>query len=172
MADQLADEQITDSDQWIRHFWRAEDMGQGERPFVALASLLRFQRLVSNKVEEQLKPLKLNLTDYMILMVLSMAPSGARPMRRLAKGLLMHPTTTTLATDRLQARGLLNRQPHETDRRATMVAVTDAGRELAASATKALQDLDFGFTGISETELNVLIHLLAGLRTTVGDEGA
>ncbi len=167
-----SDEQITESDEWIRHFWRAQDMGEGESPFVALTSLLRFHRLVTTKVEAQLKPFKVNLTDFMMLMVLEMSPSGGRVMRRLASGLLIHPTTATLAVDRLEGRGLLARQPHETDRRATMVLITDEGRAVVTAAIAALRELDFGFVGTSETELNVLIHLLAGLRVNVGDIGA
>ena len=45
----------------------------------------------------------------------------------------------TNAVDRLEAAGLVERQPHETDRRALVLALTDEGRRVADAATEALK---------------------------------
>jgi DNA-binding MarR family transcriptional regulator len=74
-----------------------------------------------------------------------------------------------LATDRLEARGLLQRTPHPSDRRATLVSITDAGRDLLQRASAALGDLGYGLPGASSDDRAGLVDAIDRVRAAVGD---
>ena len=154
---------------WARHYWRKQNLGSGEDAFIAMSSVLRFHRLMTVAIEDELKKHGLNLTDYMLLMTLELSETGTRPVSRLARGLLVHATTATLATDRLEARGLLSRGPHPSDRRATLVTISDAGRELVRKASAALGEFEYGLAGTSTADRAELVEVLARLRAAAGD---
>jgi DNA-binding MarR family transcriptional regulator len=160
---------LTDPVDWARHFWRRHGLGDHEDAFVAMSSMLRFHRLMVDSLEAQLRPFKLNLTDYMLLMTLQLSETGTRLISQLARNLLVHATTATLATDRLENRGLIARNPHPTDRRATQVSITSAGRKLAGEATDALRGIEFGMVRSSVEEQRELTDILSTLRLAAGD---
>jgi DNA-binding MarR family transcriptional regulator len=67
--------------------------------------------------------------------VLALAADDTRPSQReLAEFLRLDPSQVVALVDDLQRRGLVERQPDPTDRRANVVVATDAGRELFAQA--------------------------------------
>ncbi|NMH98254.1 MarR family winged helix-turn-helix transcriptional regulator [Pseudonocardia acidicola] len=159
----------TDPVDWARHFWRRHGLGDHEDAFIAMSSVLRFHRIMVDAVEAALRPHKLNLTDYMLLMTLQLSETGTRLISQLARSLIVHATTATLATDRLENRGLIERSPHPTDRRATLVSITSAGRALIGEATDSLRECDFGFSGSTVDEQQDLVDVLAKLRLAAGD---
>jgi MarR family transcriptional regulator, organic hydroperoxide resistance regulator len=65
-------------------------------------------------------------------MVLGLLGDGPRPMGELAQRMHCDNSNITGIVDRLSERGLVERQAAEGDRRVKLVALTDAGRELAA----------------------------------------
>jgi len=167
-----SDTRYSDPVDWARHFWRKQGLGQGEDAFIAMSSVLRFHRMMTEAIETELKKHKLNLTDYMLLMTLQLSETGTRLISKLAKNLLVHATTATLATDRLEARGLLERTPHPTDRRATLVSITDEGRALVREASQALSQFEYGLAGTSKADRAELVEVLARLRAASGDQDA
>ena len=62
-------------------------------------------------------------------MLLLFSRDGRLPMGKASARLQVHPTSVTNAVDRLAAAGLVRREPHPTDGRATLVALTDEGRD-------------------------------------------
>lgn len=160
---------LTDPVDWARHFWRRHGLGDHEDAFIAMSSLLRLHRLMTDTVESKLRPQKLNLTDYMLLMTLQLSETGTRLISQLARTLMVHATTATLATDRLESRGLIERGPHPTDRRATLVSITSAGRTLVGEATDALRETEFGLSGSTADDQRELSDVLARLRLAAGD---
>jgi DNA-binding MarR family transcriptional regulator len=122
-----------------------------------------------DSIETALRPFKLNVTDYMLLMTLQLSETGTRLISQVARALLVHATTATLATDRLESRGLIARSPHPTDRRATLVSITKEGRQFVVKATDALRATEFGLTGSSLDEQRELIDVLARVRQAAGD---
>lgn len=159
---------MTDPVEWAAHYWKQQELQGDEQRFLTMSSLLRLERLVVDEVERTLKRHKLNLTDYLLLMTLQLSETGTRLISSLARNLLVHATTATLATDRLEARGMLFRSPHPTDRRATCVTISAQGREVVAQATAALSEIDFGL-GVDAPHLDRLHSAITQTRTALGD---
>jgi DNA-binding MarR family transcriptional regulator len=83
--------------------------------------------------------------------------------------LQLHPTSVTNIVDRLQASGLVRRVAHPTDRRTTLVELTDEGLTRLTDATKAVTEIDFGLVGLSEADAATLTELLGRVRRAAGD---
>jgi DNA-binding MarR family transcriptional regulator len=165
----MAPDTLTDPVAWAGHYWDQQGLEGDDRRFLAMSSLLRLERLVVDTVESELKKQGLNLTDYLLLMTLLLSENGTRLISSLARSLLVHATTATLATDRLEAREMLFRSPHPTDRRATCVTVTPLGTSTARGATRALSEIDFGLAGTTPADLDDFVASLSQIRQAVGD---
>ncbi len=72
------------------------------------------------------------------LKLLKALAGGDRSMREISQALHVSPRTVTDLIDGLETRGLVARGPHPSDRRVTLLHLTEAGtRELAAASTRA-----------------------------------
>ena len=115
--------------------WRRErpDLDPGAKEvtgrIVRLAS--RFQQAYSDTFE----PLGLNDGDYGVLAPLRRAgtPHELTP-TELAKHRMMTSGGMTAALDRLERKGLVKRVPNPSDRRGSLVRLTDAGRDVIDQA--------------------------------------
>ena len=160
---------VTDPVEWASHYWRQQELEGDEQRFLVMSSLLRYQRIVVDAVDGELRKFGINLTDYLLLMTLQLSESGTRLISSLARNLMIHATTATLATDRLEAKKLLYRSPHPTDRRSTCVTITEPGRQLLQNATVTLDKIDFGLIGGSSAGVKRLGDALTTLRAAAGD---
>jgi DNA-binding MarR family transcriptional regulator len=138
-------------------------------PFLAMASVMRANQLMTATIDRVLKPLDLNRSSYMFLMTLLFSDAGALKMNRISQYLLVHPTTVTLIADQLQRRELVEREAHPRDRRALLCRITPAGKRLAERATKLLSVEDFGFPGLKVATAEELIGVLRVARQAAGD---
>ena len=73
------------------------------------------------------------------------------------------------ASDHLESLGLVQRQPHPSDRRTTLVELTEHGRQRLTSATTAVTTANFGLFGLEEQESAQLSELLTKVRRSAGD---
>lgn len=160
---------LSDPVDLAHYYWQEHTLGDDVQRFLAISALLRYQRLIVDAVETELRTHKLNLTDYLVLMTLQLSENGIRLISDLARSLMVHATTATLATDRLQKRRLISRSPHPTDRRATCITITSAGRRLVRKATAGLSDIGFGMGPTNPGDAERLVGLLGELRTAAGD---
>ncbi|GAA3397963.1 MarR family winged helix-turn-helix transcriptional regulator [Cryptosporangium minutisporangium] len=89
---------------------------------------------------------------------------GAMRLSGLSEHLRIAPRSTTEVVDGLEQRGLVERQPDPSDRRATLVAVTDQGREVGRAikhARRAESEKLFGALSADDrTELARILGLL------------
>ncbi|WP_461028625.1 MarR family winged helix-turn-helix transcriptional regulator, partial [Streptomyces sparsus] len=93
--------------------------------------------------------------------VLALLTVGPTPMRRIAEQLKCEPSNVTGIVDRLEARGLAERQAAPSDRRVKLAAATDAGREVATRLRESLGDFAREpLAGLSEAERTTLRDLL------------
>lgn len=148
---------------------RGDHLGVDTDRFAAMVAVLRLHRTMSVAIGQEFKKHDILLSDYMLLMTLELSENGTRSLSRLARSLMVHPTTATLATDRLEARGLLVRTSHPSDRRATLVCITDAGRELLEHAAKLLTALEYGLAGASPADRAELVEVIDRIRAARGD---
>jgi DNA-binding MarR family transcriptional regulator len=94
-----------------------------------------------------------------------LAREGTMRLNVLSEHLRIVPRSGTEVVDALEERGLVRRSPDPDDRRATLVALTDAGRELAAglgAARRAEAEALFGTLAPDDRE--ALARILSGLR--------
>lgn len=167
---ELTDLQKQDPMEWVKFYWEQNSTEDPSR-FLAMSSILRLHALMTSTMESVLKQsFKLGLTDYLMLKTLELSDTGTRLLSRVAWNLLVHATTVTIITDRLEKRGLLAREAHPSDRRATLVTISPEGRKLVAEATKALSEVDYGLTGLSSADAMALVEMLAHVRRGAGDQ--
>lgn len=150
--------------QWVEHDWPEAAGGMA-----AVTSLMRAQQIVSARVEEALRPYRLTFARYEVLMVLLLSRRGSLPMARIGERLQVHPASVTNAVDRLEGQGFVRRTPHPTDRRATLVEITDDGRAMAAKATDDLNAGVFASPGLPPEGVDRLVAVLTELRSAAGD---
>jgi DNA-binding MarR family transcriptional regulator len=93
------------------------------------STLMSTARLVRAAFDARLAPLDLNLTQASLLGYVS--EFGATTQTDLADHLGIGRAAIGSVIDRLQTRGLVERQPRPDDRRVWLVAITPAGTELA-----------------------------------------
>lgn len=150
--------------QWIDHGWG--DVADG---MAAVTAIMRAQQIMLARVEQVLKPHRLTFARYELLRLLSFTRSGRLPMAKAGARLQVHPTSVTNAVDRLEAAGLVQRLPHPTDRRTTLIDITDDGRAAVAAATTDLNARVFADIGVSAETRDELIAALTELRRAAGD---
>jgi DNA-binding MarR family transcriptional regulator len=135
----------------------------------AVTSIMRVQQIIQSAVDGALRPHGLTFARYEALVLLCFSQRGSLPMRVMGDRLQLHPTSVTNIVDRLEADGLVRRLPHPTDRRTTLVEITDAGRTLRRVATDAVTAVDFGLRGLTDRQTDRLTELLAKVRRATGD---
>lgn len=135
----------------------------------AVTNVMRVQQILQASVDDRLKPHGLSFARYEALVLLSFSRRGSLPMRMMGERLQLHPTSITNIVDRLEADGLARRLPHPSDRRTTLVQLTDSGRERLTAATEAVTTADFGFVGLENDDLVLLSELLTKVRQAAGD---
>jgi DNA-binding MarR family transcriptional regulator len=148
--------------------WRQRWPG-AEVPMAAATSIMRAQQIVLRAVDEALRPFGLTFARYEALMLLSFTRAGALPLGRMGPRLMIHPTSVTNIVDRLEADGLVSREPHPRDRRTTLARITPRGRALAEEATAAVHGACFGVGALSPSQLQQLVDLIRPMRIAAGD---
>ncbi|MFD5829075.1 MarR family winged helix-turn-helix transcriptional regulator [Lentzea sp. NPDC060358] len=135
----------------------------------AVTSVMRVQQIIQSAVDAALKPHGLTFARYEALVLLYFSRKGALPMRVMGERLQLHPTSVTNIVDRLETDGLVRRTPHPTDRRTTLVEITDAGLQRRESATAAVVEVNLGLKGLTDRQTEQLTDLLAKVRRASGD---
>ncbi|MCP2250859.1 MarR family winged helix-turn-helix transcriptional regulator [Lentzea rhizosphaerae] len=135
----------------------------------AVTSVMRVQQIIQSAVDAALKPHGLTFARYEALVLLYFSRKGALPMRVMGERLQLHPTSVTNIVDRLESDGLVRRTPHPTDRRTTLVEITDAGLKRREDATAAVVEVNLGLKGLTDRQTEQLTELLAKVRRASGD---
>jgi DNA-binding MarR family transcriptional regulator len=105
-----------------------------QRPSLGLA--LRHAHLRAARFfAEELRPLELENVHAGILLHVGLL--GMPTQRQLVDSMGVDKSSVVRALDTLEARGLVRREPHPTDRRAHAVVVTEAGQAVLGQVTAA-----------------------------------
>ena len=89
-----------------------------------------------------------------------LALDEALPMRRVAERVGAEPSNITGIVDRLQTRGLVERQADPTDRRIKLIATTDAGKSVATELRGNLRFASDPLVALTEPQRRTLRDLL------------
>jgi DNA-binding MarR family transcriptional regulator len=154
-------------DLWEEH-WPAEtaDVYASMR---AVTSIMRAQQILLATLDGLLRPHGITFSRYEALVLLTHSRQGALPLSKIGQRLQVHATSVTNVIDRLESAGLVQREPNPQDGRGTLARITDRGREVAAEATRALNDARFGLTPLGIEQLKQIFDVLRPLRVDAGD---
>jgi len=100
---------------------------------------------------------------------------GPQRMADLAATLEVTPRSVTALVDGLEREALVRRQPHPTDRRATMIELTDEARQAVERSMEHQVAIASLFADLSEADRRTLLRLTGVLDTRMRaalDEGA
>jgi len=151
-------------DNWERSGWG--DVAEG---MVAVTSVMRAHQILLARVESALRPYDLSFSRYELLRLLAFSSGGALPITKASDRLQVHVTSVTHAIRRLESDGLVERIPHLTDGRTTLVRLTDLGRSTVEDATVTLNNEVFADIGMSESDSRTLAAAIESLRRHAGD---
>jgi DNA-binding MarR family transcriptional regulator len=151
--------------------WRAHWGAATAPPMSAVTSIMRAHQILLARLNDTLAAHDLTFPRYEALMLLFYSRAGSLPLGKIGVRLQVHQTSVTQLIDGLESLGLVERSPHPTDRRTTLAAITERGREVADAATHDLNAIRFGTEPLKRAELDELTSVLERFRREAGDFG-
>lgn len=136
---------------------------------VAATSITRAHQIVLARINGTLAPFGVTFSRFEVLALLYFARNRSLPMGKIGSRLQVHPTSVTSLVNRLVVDGLVERIPHPTDRRTTLVRLTRAGGRLAPKCAEALESAGFGLDGLTSAEASDVTTVITSLRRSSGD---
>src|SRR5438067_7474302 len=131
--------------------------GSGVHVFLVLWKAARAAQAYA---EKSISGLEMCGSDFAILEAL--LHKGPLPVNEIGKKVMLTSGSITVAVDRLEAKGLVERRAHSTDRRAKIVQLTKEGRKLITRvyANHAADVERLASAYLTGAERNTLIRLL------------
>lgn len=149
--------------------WERAGWGDVADGMVAVTSVMRAHQILLARVESALRPYDLSFSRYELLRLLAFSRTGALPITKASDRLQVHVTSVTHAIRRLEADGLVERIPHPTDGRTTLVGITELGRSTVEDATATLNRQVFADVGMEPRQAAALVAAIETLRHHAGD---
>ena len=154
-------------DLWAEHWPHEEpDVYASMR---AVTSIMRAQQILIAELDGMLRPYGITFSRFEALVLLVHSHEGSLPLSKIGERLQVHATSVTNVIDRLEAAGLVRREPNPRDGRGILAVITDEGRDVAEKATAALNGARFGLAGLPADDLAALFTILRRLRVEAGD---
>src|SRR3979490_887996 len=131
--------------------------GSGVHVFLVLWKAARAAQAYA---EKSISKLEMCASDFAILE--AVLHKGPLPINEIGKKVMLTSGSITVAVDRLQMKGFVERRAHGTDRRAKIVHLTKEGRKLItrAYADHAADMEQLASASLTREERKTLIHLL------------
>lgn len=108
---------------------------------------------------ERMAKFELRVVDYTVITLVNMNPGMTQ--KRLSQALAISPPNLATLLDKLETRGLLERQRNPADKRSQVLVLTPEGRKLCKRADKVVFKLENEATSaLSDEERIELIRLL------------
>jgi DNA-binding MarR family transcriptional regulator len=135
----------------------------------AVTSIMRAHQILIAELDAMLRPYGITFSRYEALVLLVHSRAGSLPLSKIGERLQVHATSVTNVIDRLEAAGLVRREPNPRDGRGVLAVITDEGREIAQKATEAFNAARFGMSALQHDDLEALFAILRRLRAEAGD---
>src|SRR4051812_30368404 len=135
----------------------------------AVTSVMRAHQILIAELDAMLRPYGITFSRYEALVLLMYSRAGSLPLSKIGERLQVHATSVTNVIDRLEAAGLVRREPNPQDGRGTLAVLTDDGRAVATKATADLNNARFGMGALDRDGLAQVFELLRQLRLNAGD---
>jgi DNA-binding MarR family transcriptional regulator len=163
MAKDIVDEML---DQWAR-----ERPELDASPLSVAVRVQMLGRRFRRDAERSLAKAHIDYWDYEVLATLRRHGHEKRlTATRLAELSQISRAAMTHRIDRLESRGLVTRQGHESDRRAVLVSLTVAGRSIVDKALEPrLRAARDSISGLTKTERRTIARLMRKLMLTEND---
>lgn len=155
---------------WETH-WPGEDV-EVYASMRAVTSIMRAQQVLIAELDALLRPFGITFSRFEALVLLAYSRQGSLPLSKIGERLQVHATSVTNVIDRLEAAGLVRREPNPRDGRGTLAVITESGRDVAKSATAELNAARFGLGVLDAEQLQQLFTLLHRVREHAGDFSA
>lgn len=148
---------------WDKHGWGAATA------MVAATSITRAHQILLGRINAALAAHGLTFSRFEVLALVYFSRQGALPMGKIGARLQVHPTSVTSLVDRLAADGLVERRPHPTDRRTTLVKLSEEGARVVDRAAQDLAAIEFGLAELDATTKHEIASNIEILRRQAGD---
>src|SRR5205814_10601359 len=120
--------------------------------------LMKAHRALERLATQSLESLEVCLSDFGVMELL--LHKGPQPVNGIGRRIALTSGAITTAVDRLESRGLVTREAHESDRRARIVRLTARGKEHAAKVFAIHKAaMDAAAAGLSKSERATLMRL-------------
>ncbi|MFV0496141.1 MarR family winged helix-turn-helix transcriptional regulator [Mycobacterium sp.] len=149
--------------------WERAGWGEVAQGMVAVTSVMRAHQILLARVEAALRPYDLSFSRFELLRLLAFSRTGALPIAKASNRLQVHVTSVTHAIRRLEADAMVQRVPHPTDGRTTLVRITELGRSTVEDASATLNEQVFADIGMGDAESSALVSAIEALRRNAGD---
>ena len=112
---------------------------------------------------------QMELEPRQFALMRSIEAAEGRSQNEVGEALRIPPSSMVAVIDLLERRGLVERRPHPSDRRARLLYMTPDGRELLAGATKLAMGLESVVSeGLSPEERATLLDMLTRVADNLG----
>ena len=129
--------------------------------------MMKAHRTLARLATRSIESSAVGLSDFAVMEML--LHKGPQPVNEIGRRIELTSGAITTAVDRLESRGLVTREAHQSDRRARIVRLTARGKEQAVKVFAGHKTaMDLAASGLSKTERAMLIQLLKKLGTSVG----
>src|SRR5690625_6338026 len=117
----------------------------------AFVVLTRSLESVKSRIEEDIKQLGLNPTEFAVLELIY--SKGNQPIQKIGEKILIASSSITYVVDKLEKKNYLKRKPCPKDRRVTHATITEEGKNLMDEVfPKHRKDLKEIFGGLNRSE--------------------
>ena len=131
----------------------------------AVLNVLRTADQFTRAISEALKPADISPTQYNVLRILRGAGKDGWTCSEIGERMVTRDPDITRLLDRLEDRGLVERDRSEEDRRVVNVRITQKGTKILSEIEPMLKHVDQSLVGhLSEERVKLLIELLEEVR--------
>lgn len=128
--------------------------------------LMQTSKAIQERIRDEMAKNHLSITDFSVLEVLY--HKGKQTIQQIGNSILISSGSMTYVIDKLEQKGLLNRNDCLEDRRVIHVTLTDAGTDLMNKIMPEYRKLvDDLFGSLHADEAETLVYLLKKVRNKV-----